>query len=317
MHNDAARVARLIAQGADVNAKMHGGLYFPNWGATPLHLAARDDRVEMIEQLIAAGADIDSLDQLGCSPLHAALHHGANSAAQVLIRAHAKIRSPIGVGRSAYAVENYGQPLRTALQTSSIDTVRLLLEAGADPRADIGDDAMAYVDGPDMLDKLQLLLDRGFSVNTSRSTCCNETPLHIAATNNDPAAISFLLDHGADIESVKGGYEFTPLLAAAYSGSNEAIKTLVERGADPKAGTENFGSPIYAAVFGGRRDTVALLLSMNLGIDLQAGRASDNATPLHIAYWNDDAAMVEMLIKAGADPNARTTDGRLPGEFRK
>lgn len=176
---------------------------------------------------------------------------------------------------------------------------------------------MAYVDGPDRLDKVQLLLERGFSVNEHRSTPNQEAALHNAARNNNTAAITFLLDHGADIEAVQGGYEFTPLLAAAYSGSNDAIKTLIERGADPKAGTEHFGSPIYAAVFGGKRETVRLLLSMNLGIDLQAGRASDNTTPLHMAYWNGDLEMVQLLLEAGALPDARTTDGRLPSEYRK
>jgi ankyrin repeat protein len=317
INNDQQRVTRLIARGANVNAVMHGGLYPGNWGATPLHLAARHDRVEMVEQLIRAGADIDVLDKLGCSPLHAALHRGANASAQALIRGHAKTRSPAGEGRSAYALQNYGQPLRTALQTSSISTVRLLLEAGADLRSDVGDDAMAYVDGPDRLDKVQLLLERGFSVNEHASNPNQETPLHNAANSNDTAAINLLLDHGADIEAVQGGYEFTPLLAAAYWGSNDAIKSPIEHGADPKAGTESFGSPIYAAAFAGKRETVRLLLSMNLDIDLQAGRESDNATPLQMAYTNGDLEMVKLLLDAGARADAQTTDGRLPTDFRK
>jgi ankyrin repeat protein len=56
---------------------------------------------------------------------------------------------------------------------------------------------------------------------------------------------------------------------------------------------------------------------MNLGIDLQAGRASDKATPLHFAYWNNDTEMADLLIKAGALPDASTTDGRLPKEYRR
>jgi ankyrin repeat protein len=189
-----------------------------------------------------------------------------------------------------------------------------MLDAGADPRIDVGENAMAFVDSPDLLQKIQLLFDRGFS---TEGTSGVGRPLHIAASNNDAGAIKWLLDHGADIEAKGGEYAFTPLLMAAYVGGNEALKTLIERGADPTAGTDYFGSPVYAAAFSGKRDTVQLLLSMNLGINLQAGRASDKATPLHFAYWNDDTAMADLLVKAGAQPDARTTDGRLPAEYRK
>ncbi len=189
-----------------------------------------------------------------------------------------------------------------------------MLDAGADPRSDIGDDAMSYVDGLDRTAKLQILLERGFSVEGSSTI---GQPLQLAAENNDIAATMLLLEHGADIEATGGGYDFTPLLAAAYAGSNDAITMLLKRGANPKTGTEHFGSPIYAAAFSGKRETVRLLLSMNLGIDLQTGRASDKATPLHMAYWNNDAEMADLLVKAGALQDARTTDGRLPSAFRK
>lgn len=293
---------------------MKASLFPSTWGATPLHLAAERDRAEIVGELIRAGADRDAADELGFTPLHAALRDGADAAAQALIRANAQVRSDTIEGRSGYALENFGGLLRTALQRASITTVRLMLGAGADPRSDIGDDAMAYADGPDRLPKLQLLLERGFSVEGSSTM---GRPLHGAAANNDVAAIILLLDHDADIEAKGGNYGFTPLLAAAYTGSSDAVKALIERGANPNAGTDYFGSPVYAAAFSGKRETVRLLLSMDLGIDLQAGRASDKATPLHFAYWNNDAEMADLLMEAGALPNARTTDGRLPTEYRR
>ncbi|CAG0958708.1 Protein PhlB [Phycisphaerales bacterium] len=315
MRNDVERVKRLVGTGADASVRMHAGLFPHTWGATPLHLAARDNRVEIVEVLLRAGADKNAEDELGFTPLHASLWAGADGAAGALVRAGAELRSPPREGRAAYALENCGQPLRTALSHASIVTVEALLGAGADLQMDVGDEAMAYADGPDLLAKLRVLFDRGFSVDVKSDR--GEQPLHVAVGNKDTEALAFLLDHGADIEARGGDYEFPPLLLAAELGWNDGITALLERGADPKARTADFGSLLYVAAFSGKRETVRLLLSMNLGIDVQAGRASDLATPLHFAYWNNDSEMAELLIKAGADPTARTTDGRLPVDFRK
>jgi len=314
MRNDAPRVAKLLAQGEDVNARMRAELIPETWGATPLHLAARRDRTEIVEALLQAGADKNAADDLGFTPLHAALADRADDAAQALIRADVCVRSDTRDGRDGYALENCGQPLRTALERANFTTVRMLLNAGADLQFDVGEDATAYVNGPDRLPKLQLLVERGFSVEGESSW---GRPLQLAAQCNDTESISFLLDHGANIEARGGEYAFTPLLAAAYVGSNDSIKLLLKRGANPKVGTDEFGSPIYASAFSAKTETVRLLLSSNLGIDLEAGRASDKATPLHFAYWNNDTEMAELLLKAGARPDARTTDGRLPTQFRK
>jgi ankyrin repeat protein len=314
MKGDHERVKRLIARGADVNARMKAGPYLETWGATPMHLAARRNSVEMVEELIHAGADKEAADDFGYTPLHAALVEGADAAAQHLLHANAKLRPDPGNRLAGHALWNSGQLLRTALGHASLTTVRMMLDAGADPRSDIGDSAMAFVDGPDRLPKLQMLFDRGFSVQVSFAS---NSPLYYAAVADDVPAIVFLLDHGADIEAIGGHEGFTPLLAASFVGSNDVVRTLLERGANPKAGTGSYGSPIYAAAFSGKRETVRLLLSMNLGIDLQAGRASDKATPLHFAYWNNDTEMADLLIKAGALPDARTTDGRLPKEYRR
>lgn len=314
MRNDLTRVKRLISERKDVNARMYAG-HYKTWDATPLHLAAAHDAAAIINELIKAGADKDATDRLGFSPLHRALFEGADEAAQALVRSGASVHVSAQSGQRGYALQNAGPPIRAALERASIETVQSMLAAGGDPASEIGPDAMGWADSPDLLPKLRLLLDLGFSVNGEGRG--SSQPLHAAASNNDVAAIEFLVAHGANLEDRGGSESLTPLLLAAYVGADDAIKALIAHGANPKAGTDYFGSPMYAAAFSGKTETVRLLLSMNLEIDLQAGRASDKATPLHFAYWNADDEMARMLIEAGANPNARTTDGRLPAEFRK
>ena len=53
---------RLIAQGADVNAK-------DSFDMTPLHSAAHAGWIEMVELLIAKGADINATSNIGQTPL--------------------------------------------------------------------------------------------------------------------------------------------------------------------------------------------------------------------------------------------------------
>ena len=60
---DINQVERLIAKGADVNAK-------DNHGFTPLHFAAERGDKDIAELLIVKGANIDAKNQYGTTPLH-------------------------------------------------------------------------------------------------------------------------------------------------------------------------------------------------------------------------------------------------------
>ena len=71
---------RLIAQGADVNARQHGG-----W--TPLHAAADDGPLDLITLLLDAGADVNAANDYGQTALSLAQQHGRADAA-ALLQAH-------------------------------------------------------------------------------------------------------------------------------------------------------------------------------------------------------------------------------------
>ncbi len=74
---------------------------------------------------------------------------------------------------------------------------------------------------------VQQLIDKDADVNKT-----GWTPLHYAATNGHLAVMQLLLDNHAyiDAESPNGT---TPLMMAAHYGSVEAVKLLLEAGADP------------------------------------------------------------------------------------
>ena len=73
----AAVIADLVAQGAELNATMD------KTGETSLHLAARYARADAAKRLLDAGADANSQDNTGRTPLHAAVAADAMGVFQV------------------------------------------------------------------------------------------------------------------------------------------------------------------------------------------------------------------------------------------
>lgn len=59
------------------------------------------------------------------------------------------------------------------------------------------------------------------------------TPLMYGSTGPFPEAVKILLDHGADPNAVDSDEHFTPLMHAAAEGHLEVVKVLLANGADP------------------------------------------------------------------------------------
>ena len=61
------------------------------------------------------------------------------------------------------------------------------------------------------------------------------TLLHHMAAEGELGKARLLLDHGADIDAIDEEYRSTPLGVAARRGQDAAVTLLLERGADPVA----------------------------------------------------------------------------------
>jgi uncharacterized protein len=108
---------------------------------------------------------------------------------------------------------------------------------------------------------------------------------------------------------------FTPLHLAAFFGEEEAVKILLERGADVSVVSRNpkiVVTPLHSAAAGSHPGVVKLLLEA--GADVNA--AQDRGfTPLHSAANNDDRESAEALLAAGADPTLTTDDGKTAADL--
>lgn len=106
----------LLARGADVNLQNNGG-------RTPLHYAASKGWVKVAELLLSYGAKVNAKDKVGCTPLHRAASTGKSELCELLIEEGAEID----------ALDRAHQtPLMSAVMCENKQVALLLIRHGAD-----------------------------------------------------------------------------------------------------------------------------------------------------------------------------------------
>ena len=127
-------------------------------------------------------------------------------------------------------------PLMYAALYGDAESVRLLLEAGADLNIRNEAGATALMWAADDLDKTRLLIRGGADVNARSDD--GRTPLLIAAGRpGSYDVVKLLLDRKANPSQVVNTYRgpMTPLRLAAEAGDEALLRLLLDRGADAKA----------------------------------------------------------------------------------
>lgn len=136
-----------------------------------------------------------------------------------------------------------------------------------------------------------------------------------AAEEGNVEAIRTLLDSGADPNDARGD-GLTPLHLASLNGHTEAARILLAAGADvgPESRIGAY-TPLHLAARGGHPDVVELLLAS--GADPDALTTNSGVTPLHLAAGAlDDGVSVGHLLRAGAATDLQeVTSGQTPLVF--
>jgi uncharacterized protein len=241
----------------------------PPGGLTPLLYAARQGCLQCVEYLLKGGADPNLPDPDGISPLLIATENFHFDVAAYLLEKGGNPnqwdwwgRTPLYAAVDLDTLPTGGRADHISLdKTTSLEMIRLLLDAGANPNAQL---------------KLfppfrQIGADRGADLMLTIGT----TPLIRAAKAGDSAAIRLLLAHGAN-PSLPNSLGITPLMAAAGLGSDDidtrgayvtqqqaiaSIDLFLAAGADINLVDNRGQSALHGAAYRGWDDVIKYLVA--------------------------------------------------------
>lgn len=134
-----------------------------------------------------------------------------------------------------------------------------------------------------------------------------------AITKKDVKAVQGLLERGASSDyqmpSNEGGG--TPLMLASLLGNAEIVALLLKRGADAGSLDELGRSAVWFSVTQGDVETLKILSSDAKAINtVNMPEMRTKFTALQVATDREDAAMTEILLKMGANPDLKNTFGQ-------
>jgi ankyrin repeat protein len=270
----------LVENGADVNTR-------DNTGSTPLH--ANVDNLRICQFLVENGADINARNNFGATPLQYAVQYTDNPVCQYLVEKGADVNAGDNDGMT---------PLHNA--AFSLEVSQYLVENGADinARDNTGStplhSAAQFLDYPEVC---QYLVKKGADINVKNNK--GYTPLHFAVLYSDiPKVRQYLVNNGADV-NVKDNEGYTPLhFAVRNNYIPEDCQCLVKIGADVNAGDNNGKTPLHLAVTENQNPKIYQYL-VNNGADVNV-KDNDGYTPLHYAIQSDLKDRVSWLKQHGA-----------------
>lgn len=217
-HRDLAGVQALLKQGADPNSR--NGLEF-----TPLAIAAASHQADIMQALLAGGAEPEAVSAYG-TPLTFAAETGNLEGAELLFAKGANVNTARGDGTTV---------LMMASLAGNPPLVAELLKRGAkvDAKNDSGANALTYAARAGNTPVVDILLGAGAPVDAADGD--GLTPLMFAAMNGHTDVVKMLLGHGAKVDARSAKGQTALILTSASGDHPDVVKALTDGGADALA----------------------------------------------------------------------------------
>ena len=243
-------VKKAVTDGLDVNARN------PVSGDPLLFTASLMGHTDIMSFLLEKGADINIQNKDGNTSLHAAAFLGRAEAAELLLKNDVNVHTRNIQGGSA--IDNAKLDWET---TQAILNIIQVIE----------------------VKKAEVMAGRAKIIRLLSGKMKDAPePLNLwkASAEGNLAAIKATLNGGSDLSALDPQYGIDPLGWAALNGQTEAVKLLLEKGANIHNRHRDGSTALHGAAFLGHIDTVKLLIEKGADINI---RKPDGVTPLDAA----------------------------------
>jgi ankyrin repeat protein len=297
---DVAAVRAELQRKADVNAPALDG-------STALHWAVHRDALEMVDLLVGAGANAMAANRYGVTPLSLACTNGNAAIVERLLRAGADPNAALPGGET---------PLMTAARTGHAGVLRALIEARADVNAresTRGQTALMWAAAENNAEAVKVLVAAGADVNARTSEAA-------AARTPTPGTGVFSAATGVSAPPSARGPSFTALLFAVQLGQTEAVRALLDAGANVNDALPDGTSALVLATQNAQWELATRLVEWGARVDANAQgwtalhqiarlrRTNIGFLPPPVGKGRVSSIdLVKTLLASGADVNAVMT----------
>ena len=301
----------LLEKGADPNGKNGYERY-------PLDIAAAYCTVEIVQELISSGADVETVTMGPGTALQAAALREKHGLPIIKALLGAKLSLPSLYSCKAAALNNalsffgsstgmflYSSSVAEVLNTGPGEVVKFLLanlpeEKAVDSRYCLLAQ-MACMAGD--IECIDLLLQRGMDVNFS--SYHYGTALQAASRVGNVEMVERLLGSGAELNILQGVHG-TPLRAAVIQGHEGLVRMLINQGADVNLRYEDESDSVLHLALRSRNNAIfKLLLDAGADMNIQTERKPH---VLILACKHGNATLAELLLARGVDVNVLWTN---------
>ena len=242
----------------------------------PLHGAAESGNAKLVDYLVQAGADVNLLNKHdSIPPLISALYEGHNDLAIKLL--------------------DYGTDIN--LKNYMGDSLLMRVITAGD------------LNGFDTTDVAIELIKRGADINFQGYG--KVTALMLAAQEGNSQLVEFLVQNGANVNSLDNVRDMPAFMHALYKGHLKLAIKLIGYGTNINL-QDSFGNSLLMRVIydanrnGFDWNDMAIEL-ISSGADINA-KANDNVTALMLAAFASNNMLADALLKCGADVNVAAGD---------
>uniref|UniRef100_A0A8D0CNF6 Ankyrin repeat domain 52 n=1 Tax=Sander lucioperca TaxID=283035 RepID=A0A8D0CNF6_SANLU len=268
--------------------------------STPLHAAAYLGDVHTMDLLITSGANVNAKDQCLLTPLHRAAASRNEKAVELLLKHRAEVNT-----QDKYL----HTPLHMAAAKWAIGCAQALIPhvCGLDVADRSGRTPLHHAAHSGHEELVNLLLSKG--ANVSAKDKKERQAIHWAAYIGHVEVVKLLVSHGADV-MCKDKCGYTPLHAAAASGQLDVVKYLLRLVVETDEPNIFGNTALHMACHTGQ-DAVATEL-VNCGANINQPNYN-GSTPLHLSAASSSGVLcLELLINNGADVNVQNKEGKSP-----